>query len=344
MPAAIGLAEKGLRRYPSEQSEWYWKFLGIKAHGWTLQGKFTEALGLLNRPLPSQFKDADFAVRLKLTQALSLANTQRGTEAAVAIGEAEALGQAKYHELLGEVALRKGTVCFIAGDFVCAGSEYRAALQSARERHDSYFEAAALNGLGIVATRLEHYDEAVEWDRAALKVAQSAGARYSVAQILGNTAWCYRKLGDYENALALYKQAEEDSRQAKLTAEQIYWIAAISDAYYEQRQLTQAKEYLERGLSLAREQDDKTILMQYLNALAAIALDEGQPDRAATHLAEARNNSGEAVDATIALDQAIIDGRIKQEREKRIIDVHKLPSQSKSYGDANSIESLQELR
>ena len=313
MPAATVLADDTLKKYASDESEWHWKFAAIKAHIFELQGKFNESLALLSAELPARFRDSDFAVRRKLTQALSLANTQHSRDAAELISQAQTLAETKHPELIGEVALRRGTVCFIANNIRCAETAYRAGLEGAREHNDPYFEAAALSGLGIVYTRLERYDEAIEWDRKALHVAQSAGARYSLAQILGNTAWCYRKLGDYENALALYKQAEEVSRQARIIGDQIYWLAAISNTYYEQGDLADAEEFLAQGVSLAREQDDKTILLQYLNALAAIAVDNGQATAAGKYFQEAQNLARSGADSVALQDLAIVGGRVQQE-------------------------------
>jgi len=281
-----------------------------------LQGKYNESLSQLDAEPPAKFRESNFEVRRKLTKALSLANTQRPKEAAALISQAETLAETRQPELMGEVALRKGTVCFLADDLGCAEISYRNALQGARKQNDPYFEAAALSGLGIVETRLERYDEAVESYRTALQVAQSAGARYSLEQILGNTAWCYRKLGDYENALILYKQAEEVSRQAHLTDEQVYWIAAISNAYYEQGNLPEAKNYLQRGLSMARERDDKTILVQYLKALAGIALDTDELEEAEKYFDEASTYAGDRGDAAVALDLAIVDATIKQKKRQ----------------------------
>jgi len=280
-------AEAGLKRYPSEQSPWHWKFLGVKAQVWVVQGRLNESLSLFNRPLPEQFQDSDFAVRLKLSQALSLAATQRVQEADALISHAQALAASLHPELLGEVALRKGTVCFIAGDFACAGSAYRTALQGARKHHDPYFEAAALNGLAIVSTKLQRYDEAIEWNRAALQVAETAGARYSLAQILGNTAWCYRKLGDYENALDLYNRARDASNKFGIAGDQIYWLTGISNVFYEQQDYPAAEAVLLQGLDLARRNDDKSTLLEYFIDLAEIALQTGRAQVAESYYREA---------------------------------------------------------
>jgi len=310
----MGIAEEALRTYPGDDSEWHWKFIWVKAHALQMQGNFNESLALLNAEPPPKFSESDFAIRRKLTQALSLANLQRTGEAADLISQAQKLAENKHPELIGEVALRQGTVCFLADDLGCAESAYRAALQDARAVHNTYFEGQALSGLGIVSTRRGHYDQAVEWDRAALEVAQSAGARYSQGQILGNTAWCYRELGDYENALELYKQAEEVARETGSVGDQIYWLAAISNTYYEQGKLKEAQKCLTEGLNLARGQDDKTILLQYVNALASIALDNEDVGSAEKYYQEAKGLAQRGADPGALGDLATVGARIQQEK------------------------------
>jgi len=313
LASAVAMAEDALKQYPSDDSEWHWRFTWIKAQALIQEGKYNEALALVSAEPPAKFRDSDFAIRRKLVQALSFANTQRLNEAVEAVSQAGGIAESKHPELNGEVALRRGTVCFIANDLGCAESGYRAAMQSAREQHDLYSEASALTGLAIVSTRLGHYDEAVEWNRAALEVAQAAGARSSQGLILGNTAWCYRKLGDYENALALSKQAEELARQTGSVADQIFWLAAISNTYSQQGDSEHAKEYLLQGLNLARAQDDKGILLQYLNALASIALDDGDINGAKKYYQEAKGLTQGDTDVAALGDLALVHAQIQQE-------------------------------
>ena len=303
-----------MKHYPSAKSEWYWKFTGIKAHVLELQGQVNESLTLLKPELPTEFQETDFAIRLDLTRALDHAYEKRTTEAARLIAQAEVSAQRRHPELLGEVALRRGTVCFLADDVGCAEPAYRQALQAAREQKDPYFEASALSGLGICYTRMEHYDEAIDVYRAASDVARSAGARYSQAQVLGNTAWCYRKLGDYDNALALYGQAQQASHRAGIVADEFYWLNGASYVYYYQRNYAAAESVLLQSLSLARSLDDKAILIGYLNALAGINLDTGKTDSAERYFQEASAIDPSKIDAEAALDTAIVRARIEQDR------------------------------
>lgn len=304
--------EKALRLYPSEKSEWHWRFIGLKAQILEMQGQNNESLALLKPDLPSVFNTSDFAVRRRLIQALASAYSQHPTEAAQFIAKAESLAKASHPELLGEVALRKATVCFLAGDYTSAGLAYRTALQSAREQHDPFFEAAALSGLAIVSTRQERYDEAIDWDRAALELSKSIGAGYSLEQALGNTGWCYRKLGDYESALSLYKQAVEVSKQSAIVGDQIYWLSGISNVYYEQRNYPPAQEVLTQALDLARSQDDRTILMEFLTDLSEIAVQTGQINSSERYYAEALKLEETDTDPSAAAELTLVWSRIQE--------------------------------
>lgn len=324
LQGAMTLTDEALRHYPSSESEWYWKFTGVKAHILELQGRVNESLALVQLEPPSQFKNSDFAIRWQLTRAIDHAYAEQTKEAKQAIEHAEAASRRNHPELLGEVALRKGTVCFLASDLNCAQPAYREALQAAREHKDPYFEAAALNGLGVCYTRQERYDEAVETYRICAQVAQTSGARYSQEQALGNTAWCYRKLGDYENALVLYKQAEEASRAGGFRGDEIYWLTGISNVYSEQGDLASAEEVLVQGLNLARSGGDQSILTEYLNALALVTLELGRIDEAEQYLSEASRVDPSRIDSIVAQDLALTKAIIQEERKKYASAEHSL--------------------
>ncbi|MGB2668418.1 MAG: tetratricopeptide repeat protein, partial [Candidatus Acidiferrum sp.] len=241
-------ADDALKLYPSPETEWHWRFVVLKAQVLEQQGDTAESQALLKRDLPTSFGATDFAVRRKLVLAIDAAYADHFTEAAQYIAEAYASAEQNHPELLGEVALRKGTVCFLASNYEEAEIAYRDSLARARQAKDPFYETAALSGLGVTLTRQERYDESIDADREALRLAESIGARYSEAQVSGNLAWCYRKLGDYENALSNYQRAEELSKQMGIVADQIYWLAGISNVYYEQQDYQPAETVLSQAL------------------------------------------------------------------------------------------------
>jgi CHAT domain-containing protein len=312
--SALEETNRAFQRYPSEQTEWHWRFRVLKAEILHRQGLDSESLALVKTELPPALATTDLAIRRKLAQGIASAFTQQLPEADRFLTEAEALAKASHPDLLGEIALRKGTVCFLANETPEAEADYKKALQIAREKKDQFLEAAALEGLGVVATKREHYDEAIDWNRAALELARSVGAQHSLAQVLGNMGWSYRKLGDFDNALEFYKQAEEVSARSGLAGDQIYWLTGISNVYYELHDYVSAEAVLKQGLGIAQNQDDKNTLMEFLNDLSEIAIETGQIDLAEKYYKEAFKIEPTGLDQTGLLESQLVLGRIEESR------------------------------
>jgi CHAT domain-containing protein len=309
--AAEAETQRFLSCYPSENSEWHWRFISLKAEILHRQGSDSDALAVLKTDLPPELASTDLPIRRKLTQAMASAFMQQLPEADRFLADAERLAEAGYQELLGEVALKRGTVAFFRGDLEGAGVAYQRALNLARENKDTFLEAAALEGLGVVATKEEHYDEGIDWDRSALQLARSVGAQQSVARTLGNMGWCYRMLGEYENALTLYEQAEEASKQAGVTGDQIYWLTGIANVYSDQHDYAAAEPVLKQALAIARSHDDKDTVEVSLNDLSAIALETGRVELAESYQKEAAKvekvNPNQSEELQSALMRSCID-------------------------------------
>jgi CHAT domain-containing protein len=315
--AAQQETEQALRQYRSEKTEWHWRFRLLKAETLHREGRNAEALALVSPELPSSLANGDLPIRRKLVQGAAYALTQRLPEAFRSLAEAERLARANCPDLMGEIAMRQGTVLFLAGDPSRAEAAYRESLRMARERKDPFLEASSLEGLGVVATKTEHYDQAIDWDRAALEAARSAGAQHSLAQTLGNMAWNYRKLGDFENALALYKQAEEASARSGSIGDQIYWLTGIENVYFEQHDYPSAEAVLEKALAVARGQDDKGTLAEFLNDLSEVALETGRLDLAEKYQTEVAELEMASPDAGEMRESLLIRGRIRESRHDR---------------------------
>ena len=286
----------------------------LKAEALHRQGQDAEALALLQDDIPAAFASTDLPVRRKLTQALAYTFTQQLPQADRVLREAEELATAHHPELLGEVALRKGTLYFYSAEPSRAEAEYRKALQSAQGAKDLFLEAAALTGLGVLATKEEHYDESIDWNRRAVQLAQAIGAGPSLAQALGNTGWSYFELGDYENALQYYQQAEETAERGGLIADRVYWLTSIAYVRHALHEYGAAEKLLRRALELARKQDDKTIVAQCLNQLTDVALTSGQISLAETYNAEASAFSASQIEGRLVIDALYYKGWIAQSK------------------------------
>jgi CHAT domain-containing protein len=287
----------------------------LKAEILMRQRSNKESLALLEADLPSSLRGTDLEVWQKLVQGTANSRLSQFERAEKLLAEAETLAKIHSPNLLGEVALRKGTLAFLRGDTSTAESEYRKAHADSLLRHDSFLEAAALGSLGLVATRKEHYDESIGWDTAALQLSRSLGAQISVARILGNLGWSYFELGDYENSLALSQQAEESFAQAGAPGLQIEWLTNIGATYYYLRDYDSAERESHRALELARHHGNRAAVTQSLNTLSLVAIGKGQLDLAETYNLEARETARAAEDHYGELSATLVSCRILEARK-----------------------------
>lgn len=307
-PAREG-AEKALQRYPSEQNEWHWRFRVLKAEILARQGSYAESLDLLNAEPPPSFAATDFAIRRKLVQAIASAWLRKPVDVNALLADGEALARAHHPELLGELALARGAIAYLGDNPSAAAAGYRDALQLSRARNDLYVQTFALAGLALVAIREAHYDEALDWNQTALHLAESQQAQSALAQIPGNMAWCYLRLGDFDNALSFYKRAAGTAASANLRELQIYWLTGIANVYHQQHDYAAAEAVLTQSLDLARKGSKRT-LIKNLNDLAEVELERGKIDSADGHYQEAAGEEQGSPDHSEVVATRLIRGRI----------------------------------
>jgi tetratricopeptide (TPR) repeat protein len=312
--AALGEIEHCLQRFPSEKMEWHWRCRILKAEFLHQQGFEKEALALVEPDLPAFLATSDVAVRRRLLQGIANAFMQKLPEADKYLADAETLITLNHPELSGELALRRGTFYFFRGEMDLAGTAYQKALRVAREQNDRFLETAALSGLGAVATKEGHYDESIDWNRAALELSRLIGAGISLANTLGNMGWSYAELGDFESALAFYEQAEEASVRSGLVSAQILWLTSIAYAHQGLHDDGAAETILKQALPLARAHDSKETLAQCLTQLSWIALRTGRSDLAASYNQEVSGLEGQGLSPRLMIEARLLHGLIASSR------------------------------
>jgi CHAT domain-containing protein len=287
LDAALHEVESTLNHASDQRSEWHWRFWSLKGEILMRQGLYKESLAFLDLSLPPSFASSDIAAWQKLTQAAACARISRFADAEKFLADAESLARTKYPKLLGECALRRGTLAFHSGDPAAAVSFYRNALQLAREQNDRFLEAAALGSLGFAFTRQELYDQAIDSNKQALELALSFGAMSSVARIEGNTGWNYHEMGDLENALAEFKDAETVSENAGLIADRVYWLNSAAAVYFDMGDYAAAESSSSKAIALTRQLKDDSATIECLQLLATISLAKGQFTETRKYLEEA---------------------------------------------------------
>jgi len=311
---ALRKADRAYAEYHrTGNEEWEWSFRVLKAQVLIFRASYKEALDLAGAPIPDRFATTETAARRKLVQGLAHDYLQNYDESEKDLSEAERLA-APFPSLLGQVVQARGNLALDQSKFEEAETQFQSALQLARQNHLPFLENDITGSLGNVAMSEQHYDQAVDRYRSSLELSRSRGADAATAITLGNIGWSYRELGDFENALTYYKQAEEASAHSGLAGERLYWKTGIAKVYYKQHDYASAEAVLTQGLDLARKQDDKSTLTEYLNDLAEVALETGKTERAENYFEEASAAEQTGQDPFAILATVLIGGRISENK------------------------------
>lgn len=283
LDAAFSRVSAAYEKYRSRDPYWSLTFRVQKAHIFFLRGSINDSLQLLSDDPPAALLRSEAAVRRKLVQGLDYTVSQRYADARAALTEAEAQAGSFQPSLLGDIAQARGNLEFAVGNYAAAEAEFRTAHSIATRQNQPYLEINSTGSLGNVAMKLEHYDEAIEWFKLALRKSDELRTLFSMQLSLGNMGWNYSVVGDFDSAEVMLKQAEETAGHAGMTGNQIYWLNALGNVYYQQRRFAEAEATSTRALELARNRDDKNTVTECLNTLSEIELATGKLDLAAKH-------------------------------------------------------------
>src|SRR6476661_7151214 len=204
---SLANVEKALNQNVGNSIEWHWRFLVLKARILISRSLFQDALNLLHGELPAQLAASDVAVRKKLMEGIAHRYGQEFEESARDLEDALALARSAQPRLVCEAVKAIGELQVNEKKYSQADASFREALQLARKENRQDQVAEVLVNLGWLATSEEHLGEAIDRNQSALDLSRSLDMQGLVATILGNTAWSYYELGDFEKALASFKEA-----------------------------------------------------------------------------------------------------------------------------------------
>ena len=105
-----------LRTFSGPDTDWHWRFTTLLGEIRVRQGRYREALALLEPDLPASFARSDLAVWRRLSQGAADCFLLQFGEAEKFLSQAETLAKQSHPDLLGEVALRMGTLADLRGD------------------------------------------------------------------------------------------------------------------------------------------------------------------------------------------------------------------------------------
>lgn len=311
LAGAMADVDHAYKVFSPDNEEWGWRFRILKAQIFVSRKEYKNALALLREDIPPSLASTDVAVRKDMIEGIAYQVAQQYDESGRKFDSARTLAETLHSSILSEVLNNQGWLEFQEQRYADADSTYRRALSLSRQVNFPAQTATALGDLAAVATKQGRFDEALDWNRQALKLSQDLGMKDAIATMVGNMAWSYSELGDFENALTLYKQAADDSEKARLYSYQASWLTGVANSDYALHDYASADAVLHQALTVARGLDDKSVLTECLNDLAAVALQTDHNDLAEQYNSEARDIERAGLDQTGIRESQLVTARIE---------------------------------
>ena len=319
----LSLARKGvdqaIERDGRKSVYWLWRFRVMKAQILVSQLACSDALAILHGDLPASLAASDTAVRKLLFEGIAYRICQNFDKSGGALARAEQLAATSQAQLLPAVLTARGGLEVDQGRYTAADDTFHRALTLARERHDSDQEANLLVSLARVATSQQHFDEAVDRSRTALDTSRSLNLPGLVATSLGNLGWSYYELGDFEEALRLFKDGAESSEKSNFTGYSHYWLSGVADASRALHDFGSSEALSKQTLDRIGGLNQPQTEVECLNNLTDLMLRTGRLEESQKYSQRALKIEEDGRDKFGVLDSQVLAGRIAA-TEKRFGD------------------------
>jgi CHAT domain-containing protein len=310
LDAAMQDIERDSQRYRTKGPEWEWSFRVLRAHVYIYRREYKKTLEVLGEPLPTSLENTQLAVRKNIYEGEVYRLAQQFDESEKSFDKAVSLAEKYQPSMVPEVLNSQSVLQTNEKKYLEADAGFHRALSVSLQNKNQSQELKARVSLAALAILRERFDEALEMNQDALKLANALGRAETANLITGNMGSSYFALGDFENAIPLFTQAAQATGEQKLYDSQAHWLIDVAECYYEEHEYAQAEEILAQALRIARQLDEKSALTECLNDLAAVALETGQLDAAEKHNKEEGEIEQAGLDRSAKLDAQLIRGRI----------------------------------
>ncbi len=298
------------RRYEATGPEWAWSFRVLEAHVHIYGREYKKTLEVLSEPFPPSLEMTDLAVRKNIYEGVAYRLAQQYGVSQNSFDRATSLAQQYQPKMMAEVLNSQAILQSDEKQYTEAEAISHRALLLARQDKNERQELTALASLAATDVLMEHFDEALEWNQAALKLANASGRNDTAKLITANIGAAYFYLGDFENAEPLFRQAADEYGRRKLYDYQAHWLMDEAECYYQEGDYRQAEQILLLVLKISRQLDAKKALTECLNDLAEVALETGRVETAEQYNKEELEIERAGLDRSATMDSQLIRARI----------------------------------
>jgi len=285
--AAANKVDLELNKTSTSDPAWNWKFRILKGDICIWEGKWKDALDLMEEEPPAVISLGEFGVRRKIIQGRALYLLGDLPTAYSKLIEAGNIASTTAPEWRGEVDVALGSLFHHQKKYIAAEEIFNKGLDLARQYHQRSLQARILGNLGRTYVAMERYDEAIGVLADALNLAGSLHAKHFEPPILNNLGWSYLELGDYENAVPLFIRGEHLATELGLEPYREDVLTNLGRAYSNQANYPAAIDSYSSALSIARKLGDEDSIAADLDNLALVATATGRLDEARRYNNEA---------------------------------------------------------
>lgn len=267
------------------------------------QGQSSEALALLQQPLPAN-SNIETQVNRNIFLSIALARLGHLDQAEQILLEAER----QYPEgpLRAELLTTRGSITLERGALDDAERAFQAGLAAGRLNGDRFLQTRALMNLGVVALQEEHYEDALAHFSAASVMARSIGARLVLEKAVGNIGWVYYKTGDFQRSLINSQEANRQAEELGSTIDQVGLLNNAGLSEYQLGDFEAARPFYERALTLAQSIQNQQLIVDAHVDLGFLLLRLGNADAAEIHVREANRIAASMRNDRSALEPTLL--------------------------------------
>jgi len=302
-------AEEGYRDFHGLSIEWSWNFTLLRARVLHWQGRNEEMLKVLaSEPAPPV--TGELAVKKRRLEGAAYASLHRFPEALQKLAEAESLCAVSTFPACTDVISARGVLEMERGHYREAQGFFERALTSARGARDEFSEAYALLNLSWSADEQAHFDEALDWAKAARQLSLPRYFADLAQTALGNMGWAYYKLGDSEKAQQMFIEAEKQAEKLGNLTDQIRWLTNAGYIYMDSRDFRTAEQSFGQSLKLAQQINSREDIINAQIALAFVYEQTSNFEQAKQHADGALAKAREDANGRDQVYPLLVKGRI----------------------------------
>ena len=315
-------AAQGYSQFQIYDPEWALKFRLLEATAMVWRGVYEDALRILAVLPPAQL-DSEEKIEKLTVEAVAYTRLQKFPVAEQRLAQAESLCVAATSAPCGGVLRARGVLALERGQLTLARQFFLESLSFARADNDRSLESTALVNLGVVSLQNEHYDEAMDWLKAAYRADTELGDENRAQGALGNLGWAYFELGDAEKALASFLDAERRAAKVGNIREELKWMTTGGYVHQVTGNYGRASQAYTGALELAKQINSRQDIINSLEVLAHLSIETGKVQDANAFIQQVTPLVSASRNHLDELDVMLAEGRIAaaQRRDRQAEDV-----------------------